>query len=382
MVLDIKLLGTKLKRYRKQFQESLSEVSKATGVSEQLLSDYENGKKEPSGDEILILADYYKCDYKFFISNEKLAAFEQTETLFRDFSGELSKDDRWSIQEFLFLCECEEYLMGLIPNHIRKPFSFLKQGTYYKGHGEQAASALRRHLGYKPNEVPMNVYDDFRKIGIHVFRRKLVNSNISGLFIMHPSAGKCVLVNYNEDIYRQRFTSCHEFAHAILDEGEEVIISFTKWSKGDLTEIRADTFASRYLMPPEFLKAIPQSKVWDRNEAIKWANKLKVNTEPLAIALKSAGIISDSVVEQIKSVKIPKHLKKDPELPDNLSRLLRHRKEELLKKGLSTFYVGLCFDAYDQGAISAGKLGEMLLASEQELKEIAQLYNRKLKYGD
>lgn len=121
MAFDLSLFSSKLKRYREQFQWSLDEVSQATGISQRSLSELENGQRRPTGDEILILADYYRCDYKFFLSNEKLASFEQTETLFRRYGKDFSKQDRWSVQEFLFLCECEEFLMKLLPGHERKP---------------------------------------------------------------------------------------------------------------------------------------------------------------------------------------------------------------------------------------------------------------------
>lgn len=98
MPLDLTLLGSKLKRYRKQFDASINEISVKTGISENRLSEFEAGEKQPNGDEILILADLYKCDYKFFISNEKLAPFEQTETLFRKYGKEFSKEDRWAVQ--------------------------------------------------------------------------------------------------------------------------------------------------------------------------------------------------------------------------------------------------------------------------------------------
>jgi hypothetical protein len=54
----------------------------------------------------------------------------------------------------------------------------------------QAASALRKLFDYPDNTVPRDVYTDFRSIGIHVFRRRLHNSNISGLFVRHPTAGE------------------------------------------------------------------------------------------------------------------------------------------------------------------------------------------------
>ena len=103
MALDLELLASKLRRYREQFQSTISEVSSSTGISEDSLTVFENAEKQPNGDEILILADFYRCDYRFFISGEQLAPFEQTETLFRKHGEQLSKKDRWAIQEFLYL---------------------------------------------------------------------------------------------------------------------------------------------------------------------------------------------------------------------------------------------------------------------------------------
>ena len=381
MALDLELFASKLRRYRQQFQAVMSEVSSATGISEDSLTTFENAEKQPTGDEILILADYYKCDYRFFISGEQLAPFEQTETLFRKHGEQLSKKDRWAIQEFLYLCECEEFLMEILPVQERKLFTFIKQGTFYKSHGEAAADALRRNLGYGPNMIGMDVYDDFRRIGLHVFRRRLENSEISGLFMKHPTAGKSILVNYSEDIYRQRFSAAHEAAHSILDEESDFIISF-KWNTKDLTEVRANTFASRYLMPPEFLLGIPNPTQWDSGKAIEWANQLKVSTEALAYALKDANLVSKETMQLIKSVKVPAKRKVDPELPESLSTKSRDRKRTLLCTGLSDFYVGLCFDAYENAKVSAGRLAEMLLINEQALPSLAGLYGRSLSYGD
>lgn len=383
MTFDLVLFSSKLKRYREQFKTSVDEVSAVTGISTPILASLENGERRPTGDEVLILADYYKCDYQFFISNEQLAPFEQTETLFRRYGDEFSKADRWVVQEFLFLCECEEFLLSLISRRDYKPFKFIKQGSYFKGHAEEAAAKLRKHLGYSSNQVGTDIYDDFRCLGIHLFRRELGNSNISGLYIKHPTAGKCVLINYSEDVYRQRFTAAHEAAHAILDEEEDFVISFLSEDKSKhKVEVRANTFASRYLMPPEFLRSIPDPRTWTVEKAINWANRLKVSTEALAYALKNAGFIAIGVETQIKSVKVPSNMKVDPELPANLSPGSRQRREQSLKRGLSTFYVGLCFDAYEQNFISAGRLAEMLLVSERGLSEIARIYGRTLRYGD
>ena len=163
MPLDLGLFAKKLARYRQQFQADYEEVSQNTGIPREKLIALEQASLEPTGDDILILADYFKCDYKFFISNEMLAQFEQTETLFRMYGDDLSSEDRWAIQEFLFLCECEDYLLSQGSARPTHPFSFAKRGRYYKKQGVEAAGALRNHLGYRGSEVASNVYDDFRK---------------------------------------------------------------------------------------------------------------------------------------------------------------------------------------------------------------------------
>ncbi len=169
MTFDLALFGSKLKRYREQFKTSLDDVSILTGIPIKILTALENGEKRPTGDEVLIIADYYKCDYQFFISNEQLAPFEQTEIMFRRYGDEFSKEDRWAVQEFLFLCECEEFLLSLIPRGEYISFRFTKIGTYFKSHGKQAAERLRTHLGYSFNQVGHDIYADFRKLGFTFF---------------------------------------------------------------------------------------------------------------------------------------------------------------------------------------------------------------------
>jgi transcriptional regulator with XRE-family HTH domain len=246
--IDLVEFGKKLLRCRTQLQLSLAEVAHGTGLAAESIRAFEEGSNTPTGDDILVLADFFVCDYRFFISNERLAAFEQTDSLYRMHGSEFSKEDRRSILEFIFLCECEQQLERELDRPIA-PLDFIPRGNYFKGHGAEAADALRRHFGYEPNSVPSNVYADFRKLGFHVFRRRLTNSNISGLTIRHPYAGTCILVNYDEDIYRQRFTADHEAAHGILDRDQDVVVSFASRSTREpLVEIRANTFAARYVL--------------------------------------------------------------------------------------------------------------------------------------
>ena len=370
MPIDLNAFGDKLRRYREQRQLTLEELVPDTGIAIERLKGFETGATPPTGDEVLILADFFQCDYRFFVSNEKLAAFEQTESLYRRFGTEFSKKDRRSIQEFFLLCECEAFLMAELKREV-EPFSFTPSGTFFKGHGDQAAAALRKHFKYAANAVPSDVYADFRRLGFHVFRRRLENSNISGLTIQHPSAGTCILVNYSEDIYRQRFTAAHEGGHGILDRNDDVIVSFNNKTT-DLVETRANTFASRYLLPVSIAKQLPVRQ-WNRAEIIKWASQFKVSTTMLSIALKEAGVIDENTAKDLRQARVPAHEKIDPELA-NLDPRLVARKAELLSRGLSNFYVGLCLEAWTRDIVSAGRVAEMLLVDDFEIWDIADLF--------
>jgi Zn-dependent peptidase ImmA (M78 family) len=332
----------------------------------------ESGKAAPSGDEVLILADFFKCDYRFLVSNEQLAASEQTESLYRRYGAEFTKSDRRVVLEFLYLCECEQLLQEDL-GVPKRPFSFVPKGNFYKEHADLAAEALRAHFSYPSHAVPSDVYGDFRKIGFHVFRRRLENSNISGITIRHPVAGICILINYDEDIYRQRFTAAHEAAHGILDAADDVIVSFSRTYKTeDLVEIRANRFAARYLLPPSVVNSIPVS-TWNREAVIEWASRFKVSTRTLTIALQNADLIDGQVASDLSKARVPAAQKIDPEL-DNLSQGAAARKRELFQRGLSSSYVALCFEAFDHGLISGGRAAEMLLVNQLELAELTSLY--------
>lgn len=381
MGIDKELLAAKLKSYRNQFKLSFTDISNATGISERHLQDLEKGTITPTGDEILIIADFYKCDYMFFISNERIAPFEQTEKLFRSYGDDFSVEDRWSVQEVLFLAECDFFLDQVLQKGPGIDFTYEKTGTYYKGHGIDAAASLRKKLGYTNKEISLDVFRDYRRIGIRVFRRQLRNSNISGLYIKHPKAGRCILINYSEDIYRQRFTAAHEAAHAILGKDEDVVVSFTKWNRNDLKEIRANTFASNYLMPKEFLQLIPKVSTWNKEKAIYWAGQMKVSTASLAIALKTLGLIDANSERLIRSVKVPREFKIDPELSGKQSPRSLQRKAEMMKRGLDSDYVNRCISAYKNGIITANRMAEMLLSYESQLRELTELFAVGIDHG-
>jgi Zn-dependent peptidase ImmA (M78 family)/transcriptional regulator with XRE-family HTH domain len=382
MAFDTKMFGEKLRRYREQLQLSLEEVAKKTGIGESRFRNLEGGLVEPTGDEILIFSDFYKQDYIYFISNQQKAASEQIDILYRQYGGDFSKQDRWAIQEFMFLCECEELVFNAT-EFKKVEFEFISSGDYYKDHGQQAAIKLRTTLGFQPVVAIPNPYQALRKLGVHIFRRKLSNSNISGLFIAHPLAGKCVLINYSEDIYRQNFTLVHEIGHAIFDYQEKINVSYEHYKSTqnlDLREIRANEFASSFLIPKEIFNHVKGS-LWTDEGFKTLAKRLQVNAEPLSIAMMNAGAITSIQQKHFRTLKLSVSDKIDPELKD-LSPKMYDAKSELLQKGINDFYVRKCYDAYSKGLISSGRLADMMLCDENELVSVLKLFNLQLSYDN
>ncbi len=383
MALDLELLAGKVSRIREQHQLSVNDVSLRTGISLDRLAQIEKAALEPSGDEILILADLFKCDFRYFISNERMSSLEKAEQLFRLLEDELSADDRLAISEFFFLCETEASLRPLLSRKAGElptlPHYVIK-GKFFKDHGKRAALFLRKTCNMSDLAIVPDVFGLIRSLGVHLFRRKLLSSNVSGMFIKHPIIGDCILINYEDDIFRQRFSAIHELGHALFDRDLEIVVSGPagKWTIDKLREIRSDTFAASFLCHPEMLKEIPDVTNWNESKVMDFACRLQVNTKTLAIALENEKLIDPRTKHLIESFHVPKNLKTDPEIPDSLAFRSKERKRELLEMGLSSSYVQLCFDAFYQGEISIGKLAELLLIELDEIDFVADTFGTKL----
>lgn len=380
MPIDLNTVSTRLKKSRENLTYTIDEASLACGIPTDRLAELENGASTPTGDEILILASLYNCNFLQLINQDLPAPSDLTEILFRRHGESFNQNDRRSIQEFILFCQHENELEQALGVQKSKP-EIKYSGTFYKTHGADAAEAVRKHLKYPPNAASRDIYSDFRNIGIHIFRRKLSNREISGLYIHDRIAGHCVLINYNEDIYRQRFSVAHEVAHSIFDSAEEVMVTYeatsSRYSQQDLVEIRANSFASNYLMPPQMLRSISP---WNMDTIVYWAQQFRVSTAALSKALKDEGIITATEASQLRTTSIPQSEKIDPEAPSNLTDLQIKRRKSLLEKGLSDYYVSLCHQAHEKQLISTQRLVELLGVDHDELVEIGKLFGWTVKH--
>lgn len=384
MAFTIQGFARKLRSLRESFGNSISEVADRTGIGFQVLQELEAGTATPTGDEILIISDFFKQDFSWFIDDQAENSDENMTMLLRSEGGRLTTSDRHAIAEFLHLCKSQALLEEMSSRGLDGDgFQFTPRGSYYIGHGIECAKALREYHGLRPNAVIPDIFDWLRKSGLRVFRRALPNSTISGLFIRHPEAGRCILVNYNEDVYRQRFSAAHEAGHAILDADKPYNISdFTDDSSVDYGEIRASTFASCFLMPPDLLKRLGDEEQWRQPEKVaEVAARLFVSISALLSALKRDKIIDQQTVDAIKQARPRLPVKQEPELIGDYTAVQMERKKALMESGLHALYVQQVFEAHRQKNISLAKVADMLLVEPGEVSDIATLFRTSLNHG-
>lgn len=377
MVFTAQKFGCKLRQLRESFGHERYVVSEQTGLTVEVIESMEGGIKEPSGDEVLILADFYRCDFSWLIEDDASNPDEAASMMLRSESGRIAASDRSSIAEFLHLCKSQALLDDLSGRpSFEKEFTFQVQGKYYKGDGINCASALRRFHGLPGNAVIRDIFSWLRHSGFRVFRRALPNSSISGLFIRHPEAGRCILINASEDIYRQRFSAAHEAGHAIMDVDSAYNVSENgDQSSRQLIEIRANIFASCLLIPTDLLNHLGNADDWkDPNKVADVAGKLFVSVPALLSALKREKILDQTEVDHIKQVAPLLPDKQDPELIGHLSPRERERKSSMMALGLHSGYVQQVLDACNDGLISKAKGADMLLVEATDMQDIAALF--------
>ncbi len=384
MPFSTQAFAQKLSNLRQSFGNSLNEITDATGIDINSLQAFESASAIPSGDDVLILSDYFKCEFTWLIEDDEPNPDENAIHMLRSESGRLVAADRHAIAEFLHLCKSQallEELLNIRPKDTE--FKFMPKGNYYKGHGKDCAYLFREWNKLPYNSVIPDIFKWLRDSGFRVFRRSLPNSDVSGLYIRHPYAGHCILVNYAEDIYRQRFSVAHEAGHALMDANIPFNVSDqSDDSSQEFKEIRANSFASCFLMPSELLTKLGTQEQWRRPEKIiEVADRLSVSILALLSALKRDNIIDDQTRSTLRSMKLRLPIKNEPELSGDLSERQRERKKALLAAGLHTDYVSTAFEAHRQRLISLAKLADILLVDTRDVAELADIFGMSLRHG-
>jgi hypothetical protein len=369
MAFDYAVLGKKLKCARESLLISSQSPASHLQLSLDEYLNIEEGQKKITGDQLVLLADLYNRDFRYFVTGDYRSAESQIQEMFRR-NTELSQNDRIAIQEFVRLCEYEDFLereifhrypSASLPNYQERAFGH----NNFKRQGAEAASFERRRLltGDEPID---NIFELMRTQGIHVFKRQLEDQNISGLYINHPVAGHCILVNYLDDLYRQNFSAAHEYCHSLFDSSQGQEITYIKNNNSEL-EWRANSFAGNFLVPKQKIELdySPATSYESWINLIRQiATRFGVSSQVVIIRLSELEWIDRNLQNELKNDRrlvIKQNEKIDPEIPSSLSLGMRDRLTQVIRQGLSWHFIELGTEAYRRGEITYQKLLDMLL---------------------
>ncbi|BAY43811.1 hypothetical protein SAMD00079811_13980 [Scytonema sp. HK-05] len=366
MTFDYVLLGKKLREVREDSNIDAAEAAFRLQIS---LEDYlkiESGEKKATGDQVVLLAALYQEDFRYFVTGDYPSARSQIQEMFR-LNASLSKNDRIAIKIFVRLCEYESFLeqeifnkkYSPLPNYGQRQFGH----NYFKKQGAEAAKFERERLQLGKSPI-RDIFDLMRNQDIHVFKRQLEDRNISGLYINHPTAGHCILINYLDDLYRQNFSAAHEYCHALFDSALEQEVTYFKQETNEL-EWRANSFAGNFLLPKECI----EENYSPATEYENWINLIRhiaetfrISAQVVIIRLLEMEWIDEDLKKQLMSEKrlvIKLQEKFDPEIPPDLSTGQKERLTHVIRHGLSWYFIELCTKAYRDGEITYQKLLEM-----------------------
>jgi len=379
MSFDYKLLGRKIKEARESLLIEKDEIAKYLRCSVEEYEKIESGELNSiDGDTIIIISQVLEMDFRYFVSGDYVSAESQVKELFRQ-NGDITKNDRKAIRKFIRLCEEKHNLEDLLSRQKPMPYDYSKyefKSDNHKYQGITAAYLERERL--KIDDSINDIYGLLRKQKIHIFRRKLEDSDISGVYIKHPIAGHCVLINYSDDLYRQNFSMAHEYCHVLFDSGKEQSITYFN-REMDYVEIRANNFASNFLLPDKGIESINTDISYE--ELIKIildiCNHYNVSSKVVIYRLKGKRFSEKLLIERLlkdERLIISKSDKIDPELA-GASKNLHERLKKIIESGISLEFIELVRNAYQQNEISYGKMLECLQMNIEDAKQLIDLWD-------
>lgn len=233
---------------RKRQGLTLTALSGSSGLSVRILSDYENGHRDPSPEALSALVKYLKVSPSFFdlptLSEPPVDALS-----FRALSKMTSRQRDRSIAWATVGAELNRW----ISEHYNTPINdvptleALSDQRASTISAQSVAEIVRARWGL--GEAPLgNVVHLLESHGIHVYSLSNYAAEVDAFSFYSEDGQPIIFLNTVKSGERGRFDACHELGHLVLHCGPNVV-------RGPEAEREADRFASAFLMPEADVRA-------------------------------------------------------------------------------------------------------------------------------
>ncbi len=346
----------RIKYARQRANLSLAQVRERTGIGESSLSEFENGKREPSLSQLRKLADACKRSVAFFLTEGPLEV--QPTVLWR----ERPEKNAAEIEvQFLRLCEqyhnleiwCDESAPISLPCATGDP------ATYSYAQAEELAKRVRceLQLGDRPGLSLLATLEEV--CGVKIFHLSFEPSGTAAATVT-DSLGAAILLNSQNTRWRRNHDLAHELFHLLTWQlfhpttGEQIITR--EWE-----EKLATCFAANLLLPADpFRSAISARTHSD-----------KITIESLHDVAREFDVSVDSVLWRMHILYGHGHAgadqtRRDIERARTLSPLLEDREDRKPLHPWPARYRALAVRAMRRGEMAIGRFAEYLNISRQQ----------------
>ncbi|MBL0178923.1 MAG: ImmA/IrrE family metallo-endopeptidase [Gemmatimonadetes bacterium] len=254
MPISPEILGQRLRSAREAVGLTQESSAAALELSRPAISELEAGRRRVSSLELARLAQLYGRE-----ATELLApAFSEADPLRALFRAQPSLELNDELRQILLAWRHRARALTDLEAKLELPRRLCTAGQYPGNalssrwdaiqQGERLAEEERARLGLgraPAPELPMLLESQ----GVRTALVPLPD-DISGLTLQERAQDLMILVNAGHATTRHRFSFAHEYAHVLIDRERGSIVS-RAGDRDELIEMRANSFAAGFLMPPD-----------------------------------------------------------------------------------------------------------------------------------
>lgn len=291
----------RLARQRKGFQQT--EAASRLGVSQPLLSRYENKLNRAPEDFLVLASQVYEVRQSFFYQNEPIYGAPVSVHPMTRKRADVSARELDSV-----VAELNIRVM-----HLRKFLEAVDVGTGAAlprldveeyGEPEDIAGMVRTHWGLPRGPLP-NLTTLAERSGIIVAHSMMSNVDVSGVTFAPPGVPALIVLKADHPADRLRFTLAHEIGHLVMH----------RFPTAKMEE-EANRFASALLMPADDIRQYFMGRRIDLALLAAMKPEWRVAMQAILMRAKHLGMIERNQEEYLwKQIGIRRmRLREPPEL--------------------------------------------------------------------
>lgn len=229
----------------------MKDLAEKSGLSRQMISNYETGKTKPKAETLLNLISVLNFPRNFFSAD--LPDIHSGAIYFRSQSAATKKVRDMQKERLKYLYEVFQTLSKYVnfpevnlPELVEKDIhNITEEDIILK------ASELRKTWGIDPVSPINDLVKLVEKNGIIISEANMSDSHLDAVSRWIVDRPFIMLTDNDESAVRRRFNIAHELGHVLLHNSIESIHEYSSQELKNIIEKQANMFASHFLLPSQ-----------------------------------------------------------------------------------------------------------------------------------